>query len=99
MFTPAPGNPYYKPSIFVHGTKLPVVDKFIYLGSTLSRFATLDEEVVRRIERGSVAFGRLQARVWSQRDINIRTKLGVYDACVITPLLFASETWTTHQRH
>ena len=46
-----------------------------------------------------MAFGRLEARVWSQRDINIRTKLGVYESCVITTLLFATETWTTHQRH
>ena len=34
---PAPGKPYSEPTITVNGQKLQVVDKFTYLGSTLSR--------------------------------------------------------------
>ena len=33
---PAPGKAYSEPTITVNGQKLQVVDKFIYLGSTLS---------------------------------------------------------------
>ena len=34
---PAPGKPYNEPTITVNGQKQKVVDKFTYLGSTLSR--------------------------------------------------------------
>ena len=34
---PAPGKPYNEPTVTVNGQKLKVVDKFTYLGSTLSR--------------------------------------------------------------
>ena len=33
---PAPGKPYSEPTITVNGQKLQVVEKFTYLGSTLS---------------------------------------------------------------
>ena len=37
VYQPAPGKPYSEPTITVNGQKLQVVDKFTYLGSTLSR--------------------------------------------------------------
>ena len=99
MFTPAPGEPYAEPDIFVEGTRLAVVDSFVYLGSSLSRDGSLDSEVNRRIGKACVAFGKLEDRVWSDHDLTLSTKLSVYDACVVTSLLFACETWTTYRRH
>ena len=99
MFTPAPGQPYAEPTITVNGTRLEVVDTFVYLGSTLSRDGSLDAEIYHRIQKASVAFGKLEKRVWADRDITINTKVMVYRTCVITTLLYAAETWTTHQRH
>ena len=43
--------------------KLAVTDKFVYLGSTLSRSVIIDEEVLYRITRASAAFGRLRDTV------------------------------------
>ena len=40
---PAPGKPYSEPTITVNGQKLQVVDKFTYLGSTLSRAVHIDD--------------------------------------------------------
>ena len=37
VYQPAPGKPYREPTITVNGQILPAVDKFTYLGSTLSR--------------------------------------------------------------
>ena len=37
VYQPAPGNPFKEPVITVKGQRLQVVDKFTYLGSTLSR--------------------------------------------------------------
>ena len=44
---PAPGKPYSEPTITVNGHKLQV-DKFTYLGSTLSRAVHIDDEVTAR---------------------------------------------------
>ena len=45
VYQPAPGKPYKAPSITVNGQRLQVVDKFTYLGSTLSRVVHTDDEV------------------------------------------------------
>ena len=45
MHQPAPGKPYEEPTITDKGTKLKVVDKFTYLGSTLSRAVYIDDEI------------------------------------------------------
>ena len=99
MFTPAPGIPYSEPNITVDGVRLGVVDKFVYLGSTISKTGSLDEEINLRIQKASISFGKLHERVWSQHNISLATKLEVYNACVLTSLLYASETWTTYRRH
>ena len=60
MFQPAPGNQYYEPQISVNGQTLQAVETFTYLGSTLSRRATIDAEINNRIFKASSAFGRLR---------------------------------------
>ena len=96
---PAPGKPYSEPTITVNGQKLQVVDKFTYLGSTLSRAVHIDDEVTARTAKTSVAFGRLHTNVWERNGIRLDTKLKVYKAVVLPTLLYASETWTVYQRH
>ena len=48
---PAPGKPYNEPTFTVNGQKLQVVDKFTYLGSTLSRAVHIDDEVTAKLRR------------------------------------------------
>ena len=96
---PAPGNPYNEPTITVNEQKLKVVDKFTYLGSTLSRAVHIDEEVTARIAKARVAFVRLRANVWEQNGIKLDTQLKVFKAVVLPTLLYACETWTVCQRH
>ena len=96
---PAPGKPYSEPTITVNGQKLQVVDKFTYLGSTLSRAVHIDDEVTARTANASVAFGRLRTNVWERNGIRLHTKLKVYKAVVLPTLLYACETWTVYQRH
>ena len=95
----APGKPYSEPTITVNGQKLQVVDKFTYLGSTLSRAVHIDDEVTARTAKASVAFGRLRTNVWERNGIRLDTKLKVYKAVVLPTLLYACETWTVYQRH
>ena len=51
---PAPGKPYSEPTITVNGQKLQAVDKFTYLGSTLSRAVHIDDEVTARPGQRSI---------------------------------------------
>ena len=63
VYQPAPGKLYYEPAITVNGQRLHTVDKFTYLGSTLSRALHIDNDVNAWIAKASVAFGRLLRNV------------------------------------
>ena len=43
--------------------------------------------------------GRLRRSVWERRGIGLITKLKVYQAVVITTLLYPGESWTVYSRH
>jgi hypothetical protein len=99
LHQPPPGAVYTEPSISVNGHKLNIVDRFTYLGSTLSQAVHIDDEVNLRIARASAAFGRLRTIAWDRRGIKLSTKLKLYAAVVLPSLLYASETWTVYSRH
>ena len=99
VYQPAPGKPYKEPTITVECRRLQVVDKFTYLGSTLSRVVHIDDEVNARIAKASVAFGRLRGSIWDRSGIRLDTKLKVYRSIVLSTPLYACETWTVYQRH
>ena len=42
--------------------------------------------------------GKLNKRVWSNNQLTENTKLKVYQACVLSTLLYSSESWTTYAR-
>ena len=66
VYQPAPGKPYKEPTIHVKGQRLQVVEKFIYLGSTLSGVVHIDDEVNARIAKVNAAFGRLRGSIWGR---------------------------------
>ena len=41
-----------------------------------------------------MALSRLTKRVWSNNKLSDHTKVNVYKACVISTLLYGSESWT-----
>ena len=41
---------------------------------------------------------RLSKRVWENSSLTRRTKILVYQACVLSTLLYGSEAWTTYMR-
>ena len=63
MHQPAIG----KPSVTANGQRLNVVNRFTFLGSTLSQNVVIDDEVNTRIATASAAFGRLHAKLWNRR--------------------------------
>ena len=43
-----------------------------------------------------MTLSRLTKRVWSNNRLTDHTKVNVYKACVISTLLYGSESWTMH---
>ena len=80
-------------------TTLKCVNSFCYLGSLVSNIVSMDDEIASRIAKAGSAFSKLKRRLWRERGIDLRTKIGVYRAVVLNTLMFSSETWTLHKRH
>ena len=86
-------------NITINDTKLDAVDTFVYLGSTISRDGSLDAEIHTSFKEASVAFGKLEKRLWSDTGVTFKTKVTVYQTCVLTAILYSSEAYTTYHRH
>ena len=87
------------PNISIGEHTLNIVDKFTYLGSTIANNLSLDSELSTRIGKASSSMARLTKRVWENNMLTINTKMQVYQAVVLSTLLYGSESWTlyTHQ--
>jgi len=88
--TPAP------PQMSINGVNLEVVHQFQYLGSTVTDSLSLDAEINKRIGMAFTTLSKLAKRVWENNHLTTHTKVNVYKACVISTLLYGSESWTTY---
>ena len=84
------------PVITIDNYELDAVCQFTYLGSTITDNLSLDAEIDKRIWKAASTLARLTARVWTSPKLSVKTKMAVYNACVISTLLYGSETWTTY---
>ena len=84
------------PRITIQDYELEVVSQFTYLGSTITNNLSLDSELNQRIGKASTTLARLSQRVWNNSMLTMNTKITVYRACVLSTLLYASETWTLY---
>ena len=72
------------PVITIENTQLEVVNSFTYLGSSVSDTLSLDTEISSRIAKAAGVMAKL--------------KVLVYQACVLSTLLYGSESWTVYAR-
>jgi len=68
-------------------------DRFTYLGSDMHSSERSTPEILRRIGLASNMFSRL-TNIWKQSRLSMHTKMRLYNALVISVLLYCSETWT-----
>ena len=87
-----------EPNITIDNYRLENVDQFTYLGSTICSNLSLDSEINKRIGKAATTLARLTTRVWENPKLTTQTKMAVYNACIISTLLYGSETWTTYAR-
>uniref|UniRef100_A0A5F8HFV9 RNA-directed DNA polymerase n=1 Tax=Monodelphis domestica TaxID=13616 RepID=A0A5F8HFV9_MONDO len=99
LFQPAPGRPMNQPRITIDGTQLSNVNTFKYLGSTIANDGSLDHEINARIQKASQALGQLCCKVLQHSGVSTATKLKVYNAGVLSSLLYGCETWTPYRKH
>ena len=83
----------------ISGNQLKNSENFTYFGSNLSFSGDLTNEIQRRINLASSAFGRLSKRVFGNKNRTIHTKIVVYNAVVITTILYGCKTWVPYRRH
>ena len=84
------------PIISIGQHRLETVTSFTYLGRTVTSNLNLDTEMNKRIGKAAGVMSRLRSRVWENSKLEIKTKIAVYRACVLSVLLYGSECWTTY---
>ena len=87
------------PTFSINGSQLKNSENFTYLGSNISFSGDVTNEIQRHINLASSAFDRLNKRVFGNIDLTIHTKIAVYNAVVISTILYGCETWVQYRRH
>ena len=77
----------------LHGHDIENVHRFKYLGSIISDDGKACSDISTRIGRASAVFQSLTAVLWNRHEISIQTKLRVYNAAVMSVLIYGAETW------
>ena len=85
------------PAITIDDYELDVVEQFTYL-PTITDNLSLDTEIDKRIGQAATTLARLTSRVWTNPKLTGKTKMVVCNACVVSTLMYGSETWTTYTR-
>ena len=75
------------------GGVIPVVEKAVYLGTTLSREGTCNKDVDSRANKAAAAFGRLPPLVFKNKDISMNAKKVAYIVIIVSILLYGCELW------
>ena len=78
----------------MQGARLEVVSNFSYLVSCLCHDGEITCEVSCRIAKVVRVFGCLRVPIFLNRSLSISTKRDVYEAVVLSVLLYGAETWT-----
>ena len=80
------------PSININGEVLEVTDRFTYPGSTITNNLSHDAEIEKRIAKAATVMSKLSKRARENYQLTLNTKLKVYQACILSTLLYGSES-------
>ena len=94
LYQPCKLDPQPPIDVKMAETTLGNVSRFTYLGSTVTTDARLDVELQTRMAKASASFGRLNVRLWRNKDVSTKVKCQVYRAVILSTLLYGAESWT-----
>ena len=75
----------------VDGGSIECVKDFQYLGPLIAADGQIDVEVDKLLTNASTAFGALRKAVFTNTNLSLTTKRQVYEACVLSVLLYGGE--------
>jgi len=76
----------------VNGRGIEDVDRFVYLGATVSKEGGGTEDIHNRVVKARGVFLKLK-KIWSSNSISRRTKVRLYKTLVKPVLMYGCETW------
>ena len=79
--------------IYLYGCKLEEVEKFKYLGATLTKNGICDQEVRIRLTQATSAMVRLTT-IWKSTHIRFKLKYNIYRSLILSILTYGCESWT-----
>ena len=85
-------NVSYKAPMKVNGEDLRTTEEFTYLGSTVRHDGGAGSDIRNRLSKARNAFKMLN-NVWKTSQYSTKTKLRLYQSCVLPTLLYGSECW------
>ena len=94
-----PSNSSPPPTVFINGDHVGLTKQFKYLGSIVTSTCDLTAKIQRHVNLASASFGRLSKRVFTNRNLSIRTQVAVCNAICVSTLLYACEGWTPYRGH
>ena len=77
----------------LEGGDIQMVDEFSCLGSVITSSGRMTVEVDKRVAQALRAFGALRKAVFIDKHLKITTKRKIYNACVMSVLLYGAECW------
>lgn len=80
--------------ILIENQSLENVNRFTYLGSTITSDGGALEDAKARVNKARHVFQTL-AKVWRSKNITLNTKLRIFNTNVKSVLLYGAETWLT----
>ena len=83
-------------AISIENHQIEKVDKYKYLGQTLTIDNNIEEEILTRIKAGWRNFG-IHKDLLTNKDIPMSLRKRIFDQCVLTTIVYGSETWKTHE--
>ena len=69
-------------------------DHFTYLGSIIHHDGGASKDIQNRINKAHTTFIRLK-QIWKSNQYSTKTKLRIYQSCVLSTLLYGAECWKT----
>ena len=82
--------------IEVNGENLPATEEFTYLGSKVRHDGGAGADIQNRLSKARNSF-RMLNNVWRSSQYKVKTKLRLYQSCVLSTLLYGSECWRMTQ--
>ena len=80
------------PATTSDGYELDVVELFTYRGSTITDNLSSDTKINKKTGKAASTLARPTSRVCTNPNLTLKTKMVVHSACVVSTLVYFSET-------